>query len=210
MKTSSDLQLHRIRILCSAMQLFMDRGIKDVTMDEVSHYLKMSKRTLYELFENKEALLLEGIKYKEQQSTQLNLEFSKTANNILEVILYDLELKLSALDRVNLNFFSDLHKYPKVQEYLDRTESKRREKATLALKQGIKEGVFRPDIEVSLVIATLMHLQQIALKNEALDRYSRKEVFLNTIFIYMRGIATDRGLEMMNNFCKLHPGQSQI
>ena len=204
MKSSSELQQQRIRILCSAMLLFMERGIKEVTMDDVAHHLKMSKRTLYELFDNKETLLLEGIKYKELQNLKHNQEFSKTAKNILEVILYDLELKLSALDRVNPNFFGDLHKYPKVQKYLDETDHQRREKAKRAIFQGIEEGVFRSDVQVALVIETIMHLQKIALQNEALNAFSRKDVFLNTIFIYMRGIATQRGLEMMNNFFYLN------
>ena len=50
------------KILETAMVMFAKNGIKAVRMDDIASSLNISKRTLYEIFENKEVLLFEGIK----------------------------------------------------------------------------------------------------------------------------------------------------
>lgn len=51
----------RPRILETAMTLFRKHGIRQVKMDDIAATLGISKRTLYELYANKEKLLLEGV-----------------------------------------------------------------------------------------------------------------------------------------------------
>ena len=45
------------KILVTAMSLFKREGIKRVKMDDIAQALSISKRTLYETYENKEQLL---------------------------------------------------------------------------------------------------------------------------------------------------------
>ena len=45
------------RIVETAMQAFKSHGIKIITMDDIAVSLVISKRTLYEVFANKEILL---------------------------------------------------------------------------------------------------------------------------------------------------------
>ena len=42
------------RIIEQAMQMFVSQGIKSVRMDDIAQQLGVSKRTLYELFGDKE------------------------------------------------------------------------------------------------------------------------------------------------------------
>ena len=42
------------RILDVAMSLFLEHGIRAVRMDDIANHLSISKRTLYEVFSNKE------------------------------------------------------------------------------------------------------------------------------------------------------------
>ena len=50
------------RILEMAMQEFMTNGIRKVKMDDIARMLGISKRTLYEIYQDKEAILFEGLK----------------------------------------------------------------------------------------------------------------------------------------------------
>lgn len=52
----------KFRIIRTAMPLFKQKGIKAVRMDDIANILSISKRTLYEIYNNKEDLLLEGVK----------------------------------------------------------------------------------------------------------------------------------------------------
>ena len=52
---------NREQILRNTSVLFLERGCKSLTMDEVASANGMSKRTLYELFQDKAELLQECI-----------------------------------------------------------------------------------------------------------------------------------------------------
>lgn len=56
------------RIIERAMQAFKTHGIKCITMDDIAASMGISKRTLYEVFANKEMLLEDCIR-KERQET---------------------------------------------------------------------------------------------------------------------------------------------
>lgn len=45
------------RIIEQTMRMLVAQGIKAVRMDDIAHQLSVSKRTLYELFGDKESLL---------------------------------------------------------------------------------------------------------------------------------------------------------
>ncbi len=49
-------------ILKESFTLFRKYGVKSVSMDDIAHRLSISKKTLYTYFENKEDLLLNGIR----------------------------------------------------------------------------------------------------------------------------------------------------
>ena len=50
------------KVACVAAEAFMRKGIKNVKMDDIAATLSISKRTLYELYSDKEELLLEVVK----------------------------------------------------------------------------------------------------------------------------------------------------
>ena len=51
----------RSKIIETALKAFRAHGIRAVTMDDVATELKISKRTLYEIFGNKEEVLSECV-----------------------------------------------------------------------------------------------------------------------------------------------------
>lgn len=55
------------KILNIAMQEFLHRGIKSVKMDDIANLSGISKRTLYEIYSNKEELLLECVRKHEEE-----------------------------------------------------------------------------------------------------------------------------------------------
>ena len=47
----------RERVVLKSIELFSRYGIRQVTMDQIASELGMSKRTIYELFKDKDTLL---------------------------------------------------------------------------------------------------------------------------------------------------------
>lgn len=71
----------RNRILKAAMTEFLHKGVKSVKMDDIANTLAISKRTLYEIYSNKEELLLEAVRAYTSRSlttTCCNTAWTKT------------------------------------------------------------------------------------------------------------------------------------
>lgn len=78
----------RQRIVAIATDAFTKNGIRSVTMDEIASEVGISKRTLYETFEDKEELLVECVRNKEEENCMLGAKVVAESNNVLEVILH--------------------------------------------------------------------------------------------------------------------------
>ena len=77
----------RERIIMTATEAFTLKGIKCITMDDIAAALGISKRTLYEVFADKESLLKECILQKQAERDKYLQEIYEQSNNVLEVIL---------------------------------------------------------------------------------------------------------------------------
>ena len=66
----------REQIVETAQQLFIEHGIKDVKMDDIAAQLSISKRTIYELFNDKEQLLREVLELQNDKMRENGKEIS--------------------------------------------------------------------------------------------------------------------------------------
>ena len=78
---------HRI-ILGQVTILFMQYGIKSLTMDDIARHLGMSKKTLYQSFSDKAELVIKGIQsYMDEENKALCSIQEKSENAIEEMFL---------------------------------------------------------------------------------------------------------------------------
>lgn len=63
------------RIIATATEAFTTKGIKSITMDDIAAALGISKRTLYEVFVDKESLLKDCIRRCRQKETGIYRKF---------------------------------------------------------------------------------------------------------------------------------------
>ena len=86
-QTNTQREDARNSVIETATQMFHAQGIRNVTMDDIAHKLSMSKRTLYQLFTDKEDLLLACvIKHEGDVRTHLAAIISQSAN-VLDFLL---------------------------------------------------------------------------------------------------------------------------
>ena len=104
----------RERIIMTATEAFTLKGIKCITMDDIAAALGISKRTLYEVFADKESLLKECILQKQAERDKYLQEIYEQSNNVLEVILAVFQKSIEIFHQTNKRFFEDIKKYPKV------------------------------------------------------------------------------------------------
>ena len=77
----------RNRIIDIATHAFHSRGIKNVTMDDIAHELTISKRTLYQVFADKEELLLVCIQNETEKENRKMRYLMADSNNVLDLLL---------------------------------------------------------------------------------------------------------------------------
>ena len=98
------------KILQVATVLFYRHGIRQVRMDDISNNLRISKRTLYEIYDNKEVLLLGVLQHNSEKEHQSMQNFDKSGANVISIILEFYRLRMKELSRMSPLFFEDIFK----------------------------------------------------------------------------------------------------
>jgi AcrR family transcriptional regulator len=190
----------RQRIVEVAMEAFHQKGIKNVTMDDVAHAMTMSKRTLYQIFSDKEELLLACVQMGAMQHSESFHAKMMETDNVLELILFDFENKLNYLKNVSPLFFSELRRYPRVVAELEKSRKRQMSNAVSFLSKGVEQGLFLPQVDFSLFYEIVtQHIDIVKLKDLSTD-YSASELFLHLAFYNLRGITTLEGARIMDEF----------
>ena len=138
---------NREQILRITASLFLERGCKSLTMDEVASANGMSKRTLYELFHDKAELLQECILLQHKDNMLRSEDELSRAGNVLEWFMHSLRSKDSQRMTFYYDFFTEVKKYyPEV--FLNVVRDVNRwhcEMLERIIEQGQKEGLFSSD-----------------------------------------------------------------
>ncbi len=99
------------RIIKSALNLFWRYGIKSVTMDDIAKDLGISKRTIYQHYSDKEAILALVIQ-EEIKSQKCEMEkLDQQASNPIEQMMYSSTQMRDTLSNMNPTLLYDLKKY---------------------------------------------------------------------------------------------------
>ena len=190
----------RHRILKTAMTAFAEKGIKAVKMDDVAAQLSISKRTLYEIFQNKEQLLYEGVRLYHQQKKQQMELIGLTSKNVMEIILRVYKIKVQEFKMTNPVFYSDLSKYPLVLDYLNNENQKAHSKYVQFMERGVKEGYFRKDVDYNLTSRMFDALEKFIMREELYKAYSIEDIFKYIVFVSLRGLCTRKGVMTLETF----------
>lgn len=189
------------RILSEASQLFMKHGIRSVTMDDIAKEMGISKRTIYENFRDKDELLKNCIlKNREEQKLQIH-GLVATSSNVIDAIFRVMVEVTATMNKIHPSFIIDLRKYHYQiwKNFVMQHQADHIRELGRLIQKGVEDGIFRQDIIVDIV-TRMLNLQLRELSNEEVfppDLYSRAEVFVNIIVNFTRGIATEKGIRII-------------
>jgi TetR/AcrR family transcriptional regulator, cholesterol catabolism regulator len=193
-------------ILFKVRELYMKYGIKSITMDDVARELGISKKTLYLYVTDKDDLV--G-KFIDNEITMRQEEICKCFRigyNAIEE-LFEISLFMNKLMRnQNATTEHDLKKY--YPNHYQKTLKARREGVynyiMLNLKKGIEEGLYREEMNKE-VIAKLylwrsenIHLDELF----TVEEFTSVKLFIELINYHVRGIATEKGISVLDRKIK--------
>lgn len=187
------------RIIDYAMGEFYKRGVRAVKMDEISQGLHVSKRTVYEIFGDKEELLLAGLKIKNlEMREKLETYSCNVAHNVVDIIGYFYKLQMEVNSMVGVAFYEEIHRMPRVIEFFKQEHEREFADRVKFLKAGVEERLFRQDIDYSLTMELLSASMSEIMRNQIYKKYSMQQIFDNFFLVIIRGFCTERGAALLN------------
>jgi len=197
----------REKILKNSMDLMMRIGPQSVTMDMVARDCGISKRTLYETFPNKHNLISDIIEYNHQQANaKFTQIFDQSANSFIAMMgLYTLARDF--IKKTSLVFITDIKRlYPEVFDEYKAQEYNHIVSLAKIISKAKEEGLALPDINCKIAafifhnnIKSVHHMQDFPF-----PEYTAAEVFDGAFLNFMRGIATTRGQEIIEDYVQKH------
>lgn len=191
------------RIIDQAMQMFVTQGIKSVRMDDIAQQLGVSKRTLYELFGDKEGLLYLAMERYSERNRQRWNELTAGSQNVLEAMFMVLGEVMDNAE-VTRRMMDNLRKfYPAVHDKLMREGMvKNRTSLRHMLEQGICDGLFVDTFNIDLAISVLYYTASAIVTRRELmlpSGMTERGAFVQIISNFFRGISTAKGLHLIDD-----------
>jgi len=183
--------------------MFLELGIKSIRMDDIAHSLGISKRTLYEMFTDKEELIYLCMKHLLDEQLRLIAEATSSCDNKLEALFDSFKMTLENGERHH-RMMTNLQKfYPAVhdrlrEEHLRGGVTRLREVILSYVDLGLINRNINVDLSVTVFFytATVVFGQQ---NNIVLpDGVTTKGAFMYTMVNFFRGMATEEGVRQID------------
>lgn len=204
----------RQRLIEEAAQMFRTYGIRAVTMDMLASQMGISKRTIYEVFSDKDELLQGVMIWMAMKKSELTKNCLESSQNVIEAIFMIMDNMMEHFRKMSPSFRLDMKKYH--QSMMLRLREKDElpyDNSKDILIRGIREGIFRPDIDIELTDRCLKGVTKMSNEKETIPEDFENEELIRDFFInYLRGISTQKGLDLISQYDKKRnsPGSNRI
>lgn len=185
-------------ILEKATEVFLKFGIKSVTMDDMARELAMSKKTLYNHFQDKNDLVVQIIKLKTNNDRLECKTIIHEAENAIDELYHISAYVAEMMSHIHPSVFYDLRKFhPEASTILHNHKWKFVMEMILAnIKRGKKEGLYRKELNEKVVAA--IYVASTDLISES-DIFSASQVQSDVIFneivqFQLHGMVNAQGL----------------
>ncbi|MEO9485516.1 MAG: helix-turn-helix domain-containing protein [Ekhidna sp.] len=195
------------KILSSAEELFIQYGIRSVTMDDVAREASMSKKTLYQYFDNKDGLVFEvAMNHFEKETKEFEEIFNQSSDSIHEILLVSQCLRKHVF-RMNPSLLYDMQKYHgrAWDKYLEFKHSTIRGHIERNIERGKKEGFFRKALDAKVLSILRVEGVQLVFNTKIFPRgeFDFPTVQLQILDHFVHGLLTDKGREKYEEYINM-------
>lgn len=193
-------------ILQKATKMFLDLGFKSVTMDDLAKELAISKKTIYSIYSNKSELV-------EDCTFHLSEAIYAAVRDLMNEQRHPID-ELFGMRSIVLRFLNNEKNAPQyqLQKYFPRLFKRLKDRQLMIMREflmrnlerGVREGVYRADLNPELVFR-LHFFTYFTLKDQ--DLFPEKLIDPNTAILehlkyHIRGISTPEGLKFLEEYLK--------
>lgn len=197
------------KILDKATELFMRNGFKIVTMDDIANTMGISKKTIYQHYENKNVLVESSAKkIVENIIAEIDEIYSELLNPIEEILLVRNKVAKFLSDEKAAGIQQLKKYYPEIHYKLkNRQDDKLLSCVSRNLERGIDLGLYRENLDVNFI--TKIYHNSMGFIMDTDEFHPTPLSFLDYqakyIEYHIRGIGTEKGIKLLNELKqKLH------
>ena len=189
-------------IIHHASKMFVEQGIKAVRMDDIAQELSVSKRTLYELFHDKEELIYQSLRHYFETDRERRINQITEIDNTLEVMVVNLRDMIDSASiagriRRNIKRF-----YPTVYKRLEEdVQSKSMDDLNRWVEGCIECGYFEKSVKVRYAVDVLHHSVHGMLVNTLDEERPSSELvsmMSYSLLVFIRGLCTIEGQRIID------------
>tara|TARA_R110002012_G_scaffold99980_2_gene238408 strand:+ start:91486 stop:92100 length:615 start_codon:yes stop_codon:yes gene_type:complete len=191
-------------ILEGAKSLFMQFGLKSITMDDIARKVGVSKKTIYQFFSDKNSIVFKSVHEHFSDHRQEIENVLDNSKNSIEAMYRISKCMKGQVEAINPTVLYDLQRYfPRAHKrFLEFKNTFIKERMIGILEDGVKSGYFRKEINPEILIIQRIEQVQLAFNNDIYprDKFDFKEIHEQLFDHFLHGILTEKGKEKYNQY----------
>jgi AcrR family transcriptional regulator len=192
------------RILHKARELMFQTGVKHVTMDDLATQLGISKKTIYQYFKDKDALVSSVVENDLAKHALICNQSMQVADNAVHEIFLLMTVLQELFSSMNpLTLFEIEKYYPLAFEKIKKHKDDFIFSMISAnLEKGIAEGLYRKDVDVTILSRYRLETSLIPFNIHVFhpSKFDMLKVNLQIIEHFVYGVATLEGHKLMDAY----------
>ncbi len=182
-------------------------GIKYVSVDSIAAKLHISKKTIYDLFESKENLLLSALKHKIGKIIERISHSTDEQSNVLCGMIGNAVYLFKFLTSLSPVFMEEVELIPAIKEYIYSVKHTLLENGRKRFAEGIADGYLRSDADFDIVGRLLE--SQIMAMGKGNEKYTTEQICFNSLVIILRGVCTEKGAGLLDEAVEKERGMKK-
>lgn len=172
-------------------------------MDDISQRIGISKKTLYQFYENKADLVQKIMEFTVEENRDIISKSIHKNKNAIEELMVLYRCTTQIVKQLNPSLDFELRKYyPESFTILDNFRNEFIYSLIVNnLDKGIKDKLFREDMDIRVIarIYTTAALEVFNTEVFPSDQYAPPMIIKELLIYHIRGIATKKGLDYLEN-----------
>lgn len=192
------------RILIKAEELFMQYGIRSVSMDDIANNLGMSKKTLYQYFADKDELVDAVVDGHIREIQEDCMSCRLDATDAIHEIFITMERIMEEFSNMNPMLLYDLEKFhfKAYQRFREHKDKFLLQVIRNNIEWGIKDELYRDDINVDVLSKYRIESMMIPFNVAVFPpgKYNLAEISGIIIQNFTYGLATIKGHKLIQKY----------
>lgn len=190
-------------ILQKSLLLFFKYGVRSISMDDIANQLGISKKTLYNHFENKADLIDKMMQFHISEETGVCEQVASQSLNAIDQLSQIYHFNLNSMGNINPTLIFELKKYyGNVWKHFENHKNHFIQNSILQnIELGQQQGLYRTDLNAAIISRIYTNRIDMVIDGELfpMTEFSFKDLIKELFIYHIRGIATQKGIEHLES-----------